>query len=558
MSTISSIRSRNIVQSVSAIRALQFGGRPRVGNSTLNLARVGVRDFMTKLVAAGEAIKDLHADFAHLKGNYALRKPAFMKGTERINLDQVAPTVTLSSTDELSTHTTTIDDRAPAFGVPLSTSQVGIHGTYTGTSDAEWEIEPADGVNFTVGQATDYNFDVYKDGTYASSFVVPGGYAEGDRVSIGDGLAISFTSGKVFTNDSVTFNALTGLDLTAQTDVSFDQSIDYTLLDSEVTSGSFDINGETITVSDTDTLKDVLTAINDSDAGVTAEYNAGTDEVILSTSDGSSIVVENDTSGVLTAMKLDGAVEEVIESGELGQVIEDVAALSSVTSGSFEINGVTFTVDVSTDSLQDVIDSVNNDTTANAEILYSENTDRLLVRSTQDDETLTIANDTTGLFAAFGISEGVRRPMVSRGFRQTMVRNLVEQLHEVEDLFNELAGPVVNEGLMSEYAMKARNKIRSEIETYFGNLAGEVEDSGIGLEFILEEDSSRPFMKFGSAGADKLERALYRRPSEVLDILFGTKDDDGLVDVILKGLDKAQDTLIDKYGSVGLLLDITV
>ena len=33
-----------------------------------------------------------------------------------------------------------------------------------------------------------------------------------------------------------------------------------------------------------------------------------------------------------------------------------------------------------------------------------------------------------------------------------MVRDLVEQLHKVEDLFNELAGPVVNEGLMSEYA----------------------------------------------------------------------------------------------------------
>ena len=32
----------------------------------------------------------------------------------------------------------------------------------------------------------------------------------------------------------------------------------------------------------------------------------------------------------------------------------------------------------------------------------------------------------------------------------------------------------------------------------------------------------------------------------------------GLFKYILKGLDKAQDTLIDKYGSVGLLLDITV
>ena len=80
----------------------------------------------------------------------------------------------------------------------LSTSQVGIHGTYTGRSDAEWEIRPADGVNFTVGQATDYNFDVYQNGAYTSSFVVPRGYTEGDRLSIGDGLEISFTAGKVF------------------------------------------------------------------------------------------------------------------------------------------------------------------------------------------------------------------------------------------------------------------------------------------------------------------------------------------------------------------------
>ena len=107
--------------------ALEFGGRPRVGNSTLNLARVGVRDFMTKLVAAGEAIKDLHADTLHRRDR--LRKPAFMKGTERINLDYAAPTVTLSSTDELRrTPQRSTTGRRPSR-CP-SASQVGVHGTY--------------------------------------------------------------------------------------------------------------------------------------------------------------------------------------------------------------------------------------------------------------------------------------------------------------------------------------------------------------------------------------------------------------------------------------------
>jgi flagellar hook-associated protein 2 len=78
-----------------------------------------------------------------------------------------------------------------------------------------------------------------------------------------------------------------------------------------VTAGTFQINGTTVTITDpsTETLDDVLTAINSSDAGVTASFDASTDTIrVISDTLGSRTIDFTDgTSGFLAAAYLDTA-----------------------------------------------------------------------------------------------------------------------------------------------------------------------------------------------------------------------------------------------------------
>ena len=69
----------------------------------------------------------------------------------------------------------------------------------------------------------------------------------------------------------------------------------------QTSSGSFKINGATITYNtNTDSIKDVLSRINDSDAGVTATFDAITDSVVMTSKNtGALDITVSDTSGNL-------------------------------------------------------------------------------------------------------------------------------------------------------------------------------------------------------------------------------------------------------------------
>ena len=63
------------------------------------------------------------------------------------------------------------------------------------------------------------------------------------------------------------------------------------------------------------------------------------------------------------------------------------------------------------------------------------------------------------------IEEGTAKPKASRGLRGGVVDDIVQQLHDVEELVNRMAGTVTNEGLIGDDVMLARNTIRSAIQT---------------------------------------------------------------------------------------------
>jgi len=555
MLEIGGLSSRNFISNGSRI-----GGKSSSKSSSgaLTAGRVGARDFMTRLVDAGETLKSLNIKFSNVTSGSARSLKARTVGNSRVELNTSGTKSTLSSSTEISTATTGVSDRTLNWkNTVKSTSTATIHGTYTGTSDQTYEIKSGRTRGWTVGKKK-YAFKFYIDGVRQSNISVPGSYAPGDTISIGDGLEVSFGAGAITKRDTLTFDGLAGLDVTADPDEAFDGSTGgYHNLDSTVTSGTFEVNGETITVAATDTINTVIDSINASGAGVTAEYNDSDDSVTLTHNSGgaNTISVGSDTSGFLAAVKLDTATIDLGKEDERTDAIDQVSLLGGIASGSFDINGVSISIDVTTDSLNDIISRVNS-SSADAVMSYSKTTDRLSIRSSNTDAELTVENDTTGLFTTFGIDEGTSAPKQAKGLRSAVIDEIIAAVSEMVELVNLMSRTVQNEAVMGDSVNDARDTLRTYMGNAFEGKSGDTIDSGLGLKFNVGDDDTGAFIELGTTGEKVLERALKRKPREVLEMLFGSKERSGLVDTMLSGLDKAQDGIISKYGSVGLTLDI--
>jgi flagellar hook-associated protein 2 len=172
-----------------------------------------------------------------------------------------------------------------------------------------------------------------------------------------------------------------------------------------ITSGTFTINGITINISNIDavSVNDVIGMINSSAANVTASYDAASDSfTLMSNTDGSysiSLGQAGDTSNLLEAAKLNYSSGASLDYGNPKGTIDKDATLSSAgfsrtpTSGTFTINDTTLYVDVSTDSIESLINKINN---SNAGVIaaYDTNTDKFSLSSDQDNVT-TNTNDIT-------------------------------------------------------------------------------------------------------------------------------------------------------------------
>ena len=169
------------------------------------------------------------------------------------------------------------------------------------------------------------------------------------------------------------------------------KTLDSLTLRNAITSGYITINGVQIDIDpSSQSLNDVISAINNSGAGVTASYDSTTDKMTL-TANGNNLInigSPSDTSNFLQAMYLTNAPQDVDTNGNtvvtstvhIG-AIDPSATLSSlgINSGDIKINGVDISVD-STQTLQSFIEEINN-SSANVTAWYDYNSDKIYLRS---------------------------------------------------------------------------------------------------------------------------------------------------------------------------------
>jgi hypothetical protein len=175
-----------------------------------------------------------------------------------------------------------------------------------------------------------------------------------------------------------------------------------------VVNGAFTVNGVSISVSrSTDTLASIIGRINSSNAGVTASYDSSLDKVILTGNSNSEdlITVGSDTSGFLAAAGLatNNTIRGNIRDDE--QIFTKTSQFASITSGSFDLNGISISVDAGQDTLQTLIDRIN-DADAGVTAAYNSSTDKLVFTPNVSGAALSLQGDTSGFLAEAHVAEG--------------------------------------------------------------------------------------------------------------------------------------------------------
>lgn len=192
------------------------------------------------------------------------------------------------------------------------------------------------------------------------------------------------------------------------------------------TAGTFTVNGAQVNIASTDSLQTVFNNIASATGNkVSASYNATTDKITLTSSDGSPIVLGSatDTSNFQQVAQLSNTnggsttnTGTITSTAALGHV-NTSATMSSAdlataitngggSSGSFKINGVSFSFNASTDSIQDILNNINA-STAGVSATYDVNNNRFVLANKNTGDMGISMQDVAGNFlAATGLASG--------------------------------------------------------------------------------------------------------------------------------------------------------
>ena len=190
-------------------------------------------------------------------------------------------------------------------------------------------------------------------------------------------------------------------------------SLSTALDESSIDGQTFSVNGQTITLSSTDTINSVIGKINDSGAGVTATYDATTGDISLTSSSSSPIILGSaaDTSDFLQQAGLfTNGTASVASTTGLGRLdpTADLATeglATTPTAGTFTINGVSINYN-SGDSLNTLIGNINS-SSAGVTAIYDTYDDQVVLTSTtRGAQDITVANGTSNIATALNLTSG--------------------------------------------------------------------------------------------------------------------------------------------------------
>ncbi|MEK6621879.1 MAG: flagellar filament capping protein FliD, partial [Planctomycetota bacterium] len=177
--------------------------------------------------------------------------------------------------------------------------------------------------------------------------------------------------------------------------------------------GTVTINGQVFTLSDYSTVQTFMDAVNsDVTANANMYYDKTADKFTIEQKSTATDLVISETGtnpffaqAKITAGTFSGNGSTGIQSGVLLSKANFDTALTSTTSGSLKINGVSLSYNTSTDTLDNVLSRINS-STANVNAFYDSSLDKVIVKSknTGSTDTVTLADVTGNLLSTLKLS----------------------------------------------------------------------------------------------------------------------------------------------------------
>jgi len=508
---------------------------------------------------------------------------------------------TLQSTEEVNAGTTG-DYTDPSAWSGASTAQPAISGEYDGSNGTEtltFQVTKGG----TIGSANIQVKVFDSNNTQIDVVGIHKSDSAGTEYTLSNGLTVSFSDGDLARNDTFTVDVIAGIEAAVNPDNPFNGtgSTDPNLQTGfDVTAGSFQINGTTIDVQADDSINSVLDSINSSGAGVTATFDAASETVLLTQNTPGStpdIVLSNDTSGFLAAVKLDGAVAVPGTDGEAEDPLAQQAQFSGVQSGSISVNGVAIDIDVDTDTLTDVLDRITA-SAAGVTASYNSSSQRVSLSSNDSESQLVLDSGSTSFFSAAEISDGTYEPyndtivVQTGGVDVVNASELAVEYAETESTKpaatiaadqdaaaapgttadTKMLGKLVNiiansmNALFDDSAITSsagsglegiRSDLRSAVTSWFDSEGPQFNtDFGIGFDFEKTEEG---VFKFSPADQSRFEDALASPQSAaaVHQALFGT-DSGGLFTQLHSTLTAAATGSESNANPTGLFVNLSI
>ena len=333
-------------------------------------------------------------------------------------------------------------------------------------------------------------------------------------------------------------------------------SLEYGL---SVTPGTFQVNGVTIDVLAADTMNSVLNRITQSAAGVSATFDPLTETVVLTqttTGQTPTIVLANDTSGFVQAMKLDSASPTLGVDPDQDKLLTDVPLFASIQSGTITVEGVDISIDVATDSLNDVIARINASVPAVVASI-SGDAQRVSVTSTSANVSLEIDSGNTGFFPVLQIADGSYLAKRGRaGVSTTHASRVAESVESVSKAFNALYDDL----RFGSSPISLLERLRSDMERAVSDAFADTgprfgTDFGVGFDF-------RPYahevFEFSAGDKRTLASTLRTGLGDVHDLFLGQKSSvpSGLVEKLTAVLNEAETNTQSLLGFRGHSVDV--
>ncbi len=472
-----------------------------------------------------------------------------------LGLDMTHTAATLQSSNEINTSPMSFTPFGPEWD-GSSTAPITIGGEYDGTHGSGELF-------FEVRWAGTHGVDDIRirvedpDGRRIRNVTLRDHHPLDRQYDLRNGLWLQLGNGSLTNRDTTTIQVFDNVGAAVDPDKPLggirndNPNLEYGM--PSIVNGSFELNGQSINVATTDSINDVVNRINQSAAGVSASFNAVTERIeFLQDTLGSvpDIDLQNDTSNFLQATRLDSTNTIAGIDPETIQAFDNVAAFSSVQSGNILINGREISIDTNSDSLDTVLDRINN-SSAGVIASFDEATQKVTIEARDSTSRLDIDSNGTGFFGALNMQEGRVDPeAVRRGISRRRSYDIADSL---EAAFKDL-NYLFRDSSFANLGGNA-NAMRSPLESALRTALGGGDTlAALGLGYDSSTEARRRG-EFAAVDRQSLTSNLQLRGRSVMNVLRGGEDNQGLVERLLIGTTQAIRSVNSLLGRSGTFVD---